>query len=248
MQEVERHVLITLPKILGIDLSITNEVVLVWIAALITFLLLVAACRRKSLVAHGTFRNLFEALIELIDKEVIQSNLGKRKTILAPFLLTLFFFILFLNLMGMVPFPRHVKSMTSHISVTISLALVVFATTIFVDIRRHGLRGFAGKFMPSDVSKPIAIFVAPIEIVSWLVRPLSLAIRLFANMLAGHTLILVFVGLISVAAASAVYLVPLPFLAAVLLSCFELFVCFIQAFVFTLLAGIYLKEAIEKHP
>jgi F-type H+-transporting ATPase subunit a len=248
MQEVQRHVLITLPKILGIDLSITNEVILVWAAAITTFLLLATACRRRTLVARGAFRNFFEALVELIDKEAIRANLGSRNTVLAPFLLTLFFFILFLNLMGMLPFPNHVKSMTSNLNVTISLALIVFVTTFAVDIKHNGLRGFACKFMPSDVPRPIAVFIIPIEIISWLVRPLSLAIRLFANMLAGHALILTFIGLIAAAATSSLFLVPLPLAAAVAMSSFELFVCFIQAFVFTLLAGMYLKEATEEYP
>ena len=102
--------------------------------------------------------------------------------------------------------------------------------------------GFLRKFAPSGIPKWAAVLVVPVEILSWLSRPFSLAIRLFANMLVGHALIFVFVGLLS---AVAIYIKPLPLAGAVIMSCFEIFVCFVQAFVFAMLTGLYIREAVD---
>jgi F-type H+-transporting ATPase subunit a len=244
MYELEKRVLVTLPRVLGVDLSITNEVVLLWAAAVLTLGILLPACRRRQAVARGVFRNLFETLVEFIDREVVRENVGPAGRSWAPFLLTLFFFILFANLMGLIPLPTHVKSMTSDLSVTVALALIVFVLTVSVNIRTRGLIGFLKKFYPAGTPCWIAVPMVPIEIVSWLARPITLAIRLFVNMMVGHHLLFLFIGL---EIASAWYLKAVPFVGAVLMSCFELFVCFIQAFVFTMLAGVYIREAIEAH-
>ena len=244
MHEIERRVLVSLPRVFGMDLSITNEVMLVWAAGLVTFVLLFLACRRRGLVARGWFQNLFEALIDLVNKEIVQSTLGPAGRVWTPFLLTLFFFILFANLLGIIPLPDHVQAATSHLSVTLGLAAMVFTITIVVNVRTHGILGFARKFVPRGVPPAIAVMIVPIEIVSWIAKPVSLAIRLFANMMAGHALILAFIGLEVVAAW---FILPLPLAGAVVMMCFELFIAFIQAFVFTMLTGIYLSEALEAH-
>ncbi len=242
--ELSRKVLVDLPPILGIDLSITNEVVLLWCSATATFVLVTLACRRRGVVAKGCLANAFEAVVEFLDNEVIKGSIGKGGRSWAPFLLSLFFFILFTNLSGMLPFPSHTKAMTSDLSVTLALAAIVFVTTIAASIRLHGLRGFLRKFLPSGVPRAVAAAIVPIEVVSWLAKPASLAIRLFANMMAGHALILVFIVL----AMEAAWLLSfLPLAGAVIMSAFELFVCFIQAFIFTMLTGMYIKEAIDVH-
>jgi len=244
MHAIPRQVVIKLPTLWGIDFSITNEVLLLWIAAAFTFVLVSLACRRKTHIARGSFQNFIEAAIEFIDDSVGKDVLGTHAKKWAPFLLTLFFFILFTNLLGLVPLPSHVKAMTSSINVTAALALLVFVTTIVVNIHTHGVGGFLKKFAPEGLPLIIKIMAIPIEIVSWLARPFSLAIRLSANMIAGHTLILVFLGM----AGSVAFLIkPLPYAGAVIMSAFELFVGFIQAFIFTLLAGIYIKDALDAH-
>ncbi|MBL7115103.1 MAG: F0F1 ATP synthase subunit A [Kiritimatiellae bacterium] len=244
MHELPRLILIPLPTVLGIDLSITNEVLLLWIAAFITGALLICVFRRQAPVASGPFQNFFESLVEFINESVVKDSIGPEGKRWAPLLLTFFFFILFINLLGMLPLPSHVKAMTSDISVTGALALIVFALTIAISIRAHGVLGFLKKFIPTGIPAWIMVLVVPIEIISWLARPLSLAIRLFANMLAGHALILVFVSL---AAGGAWFIKPVPLAGAVAMSLFELFICFVQAFVFTLLAGMYIKDALESH-
>ena len=243
MHEIQRRVLVPLPTVFGIDLSVTNEVALLWVAAALTFGLLWLACRRRDPVARGRFQNLVEALIEFIDQEVVRSGLGEGGKAWAPFLMTLFFFILFGNLIGLAPLPYHAKAATGNISVTLALALLVFGMTIVINIRCHGVGGFLRKFMPSGIPKAVAVLVIPIEIVSWLAKPLSLAIRLFANMIVGHALIFVFIGLeMSVAW----FLIPLPLVGAVVMDAFEVFVSLIQAFIFTLLAAMYIREALDE--
>jgi F-type H+-transporting ATPase subunit a len=243
MVEISKEVLIRIPKLGGLDLSITNEVVLLWIAALITAALLIGTGRQKRLVPSGMLPNLFEGLIVFIEKEVLQETFGAQGRKWATFLLSLFFFILFTNLMGMIPLPTHVKAMTSSLSVTAGFALIVFLLTILVNIRQNGVKSFFARFIPAGVPRWLYVLVIPIEIVSWLARPLSLSIRLFANMLVGHFLLMVFIGL---AMTSAWYFKALPFVGAVAMGMFEIFVGFIQAFIFTMLAAIYLKDATEQ--
>jgi len=244
MHEIHRQVLIPLPTLMGIDFSITNEVLLLWLAAATTFIVLTLAFRRKNPIATGVFQNIFEGLFDFVDHEVIKGGLGEDGRKWTPFLVSLFFFVLFANLLGMIPLPEHFKAATSNLSVTAALALLVFATTIVAGIHQHGLVRFLKKFLPPGLPPWVRVFVVPIEVISWLAKPISLAIRLFANMMVGHALILVFIGL---ALAGKWSIKPLPLAGAILMSVFELFVCFIQAFIFAMLAGIYLKEAIDSH-
>lgn len=239
---LNRKTIVEIPPIFGIDMSITHEVLLLWLAAAVTFILLFMACRRSQMVAKGFLQNLFESLIEFVDNEIVSPCINKKDGAWGIFITSLFFFILFANLMGLVPVPTLFKSVTSNINITAALALGVFASTIAVSINRKGFKGFLKRFVPDGTSGLILMFIIPIEVISWLARPFSLALRLFANMLAGHTLILVFVGMTVTVPFS---LKPLPFAGAVLMNCFEIFACFIQAFIFAMLSALYLKEAME---
>lgn len=244
MHEIETVILFNLPSIGGIDLSITNEVLLLWAAAAIVFIMLWMGCRRPNPIPHGIFQNTVEMLIDFIDQNTGREVLGTQAARWSPLLLTLFFFIFTLNLMSLVPVPSHIKAMTSNLSVTAALAVVVFAITVIVNIKIHGVLGFLRKFTLPGLPLFIRIAAFPIEVISWLARPLSLAIRLFANVLAGHALIMIFLGM---ATSVAWFLKPLPFAGAVIMSVFELLVGFLQAFIFTLLTGMYIKDAIDAH-
>lgn len=243
MEAVAKPALLRLPPVGGIDMSITHDVVLLWIAAAVTFGVLFAVCRRREPVARGTFRNLMEGLIDIIDDQVIAQNLGAGGRAWGPFLLTVFFFILFANLMGMVPLPGYAHSVTGNLSVTAGLAAIVFLTTLGASLRHKGVAGFFRSFAPAGVPKWVYVLVVPIEVISWLAKPVSLAVRLFANMVAGHSLLFVFIGL---EMTTAWLLKPLPLIGAVAMGCFELFVMLIQAFIFALLAGMYIKEAVTE--
>ncbi len=240
----EQVILLRLPKLGPVDMSITTDVALLWSSATVCFILLTLACRRKNLVPSGAMQGLFEGLIDFVDKEVIAECIGPMGRRWSGLILSLFFFILFSNLLGMVPFSR---AMTSNWNVTLALAGFVFLTTLFINVKTHGLGGFLKKFAPSGVHPAILVLLVPIEIISWLAKPCSLAIRLFANMMAGHALIFAFVGLSAAATAAwkTSYLAPLPFAGAVIMSCFEVFVCFIQAFIFAMLSSLYIREALD---
>lgn len=240
----EKVVLLRLPQVGPVDLSITMDVVLLWIAAAICLVLLTLACRRKNLVPRGALQGIFEGLIDFIDKEVVVECIGPAGRRWSGLILSLFFFVLFSNLFGMLPFSR---ATTSNWNVTLALAILVFLTTVFINIKTHGLGGFVKKFVPSGIHPAMLVLLVPIEIISWLAKPCSLAIRLFANMMAGHALIFAFVGL--AAAATAAWktscLAPIPFAGGVIMSCFEVFVCFIQAFIFAMLTALYIREALD---
>jgi len=245
MHQISRKVIIEIPEIMGLDISITNEVILVWAAAAITFIIFFIGSRRKNFVPKGFLANFLEILIDMLDKQVIKENIGAEGKKWASFVMTTFFFILFANLLGMLPFPDYVKAPTSNINFTIAMASVIFITTIYINIKNNGISGFIMKFIPKGIPGWITVLVFPIEVISWLARPFSLAIRLFANMMAGHALIFVLLGLVMVIP---IYVKPLALAGAVMMNCFELFICFIQAFIFAMLTSIYIKDALaERH-
>lgn len=243
MNEISRKIIIKIPEVMGLDISITNDVLLVWAAAAITFVIFFIGSRRKSYIPKGFLANFLEILIDMLDKQVIKENIGEEGKKWASFVMTTFFFIFFANLLGMLPFPDYVEAPSSNINFTVAMAAVIFATTIYINIKNNGVSGFIMKFIPKGIPPWITILIFPIEVISWLAKPFSLAIRLFANMMAGHTLIVILLGLVM---AVPVFLKPLPLAGAVVMNCFELFVCFIQAFIFAMLTSIYIKDALEE--
>ena len=156
-----------------------------------------------------------------------------------PFLLTLFLFVLLGNLIGLLPYAF---TYTSHISVTLTLAVISIGVVIGTGFTKHGL-GFFKLFLPTGAPLFIAPIMVPIEIVSFLAKPFSLAIRLFANMLAGHIMIKVFAFFCTTTG----FLAVLPLFGNIMIYAFEVFVAFLQAYIFTLLVSIYLHDAIDLH-
>jgi F-type H+-transporting ATPase subunit a len=238
----KRDVLLQLPRVFGVDLSITPEIVLLWAAAAATFLFLAPACRRRTMMARGPLQNVVEALVDFVDREIVRDAVGPGRGLTAFFLFTLFFFILVCDLLGVILVTSPYRALTANLSVTAALALIVFGLTLGMNVRRHGVWGFLRHFAPRGVPLWIAPLMVPIEVISWLAKPFSLAVRLFANMMVGHTLILVFIGM---QAAAAWYLKAVPLVGAVVMTGFEIFVSIIQAFIFTMLTGFYIREALE---
>jgi F-type H+-transporting ATPase subunit a len=162
-----------------------------------------------------------------------------------PLVFSLFMFVLTANMLGMIP---GFFTVTSHIIVTFALALLVIGTVVVYGFIKHGTH-FLGLFVPSGVPAWLLPFIVVIEVISFLSRPISLSLRLFANMLAGHIALKVFGGfVVSLGAAGVGYaiLAPLPLLMAVALTALEFLVAFLQAYVFTVLTCIYLNDAL--HP
>ncbi|HEY7989885.1 MAG TPA: F0F1 ATP synthase subunit A [Stellaceae bacterium] len=225
----------------GVDASFTNSALLMIIAAGLITLLIVGATWRAALVP-GRLQSISEMLYEFIAK-MIDDNVGHEGLRYFPFIFTLFMFILFGNLLGMIPYSF---TFTSHIIVTFGMSIVIFVGVTFIGLWRHGLH-FLKLFVPHGVPIGLLAVVVPIEVLSYFIRPMTLSIRLFANMMAGHTMLAIFAGF--VAPLGAFYLIPglLPIALDVALIFLELLVAVLQAYVFAILTTLYLAEAIHLH-
>jgi F-type H+-transporting ATPase subunit a len=230
---------------LAIDISPTKHVIMLLFAAtlcLVTLLLAAQAHMRQHAETGQSrgFANGIEALVLYIRQEVIIPNVGHHGEAYAPFLLTLFFFILFANLLGLIPYGA---TATGNISVTAMLAVITFFVVEFAGMRTLG-RGYIKTivYWPSD--QPLAMnilltpLMTPIELVSKITKPVALAIRLMANMTAGHIVVLALVGLIFTFGSYA--LAPLPLAMAIAIMVLEVFIAFLQAYVFALLASVFI--------
>jgi F-type H+-transporting ATPase subunit a len=223
-----------------------NKVTMLFvIAAVLVATFYFVAGSKKQLVPTGV-QNVAESAIGFVRDGIIMETAGPAGLPFLPFLLTLFSFIFCLNIIGLVPIVQ--MPANARMALPMIMALVVWATFIVVGMVKQGpLHYFKGVAFPPGVPKPIYLLVTPIEIVStFIVRPLSLAVRLFANLLAGH-LILVSFAILSEALFDATYIgVVAPFFMLVALTGFELLVAFLQAYIFTILASVYIGGAI--HP
>ncbi len=196
----------------------------------------------KSLEAPSGITNLLEVLVLFVRNEISIKNLGeedgKKYT---PFFLTLFFFILMLNIMGLIPF---FSTASANINVTAGLATVIFFMMVFVGFVRKGPVGFFKTFAPSGVPAPILVVLFPIEFLGLIIKPFALLIRLFANMLAGHLIIFSILGVII----SFGYFGLPSFFLALFIYLLEILVAFIQAYIFTLLSAMFVGEMMhEQH-
>jgi len=229
----------------ALDISPTRHVVMLWIAALlciVTTLLALRAHNRRTRVgqAPSGFGNGLEAVVLYLRNEIILPNVGPHGNGYVPFLLTLFFFILFANLLGLVPYGA---TATGNISVTATLATITFIVIEIAGMKAQGW-GYINTiiFWPHDMSLamklPITVILTPIEIIGKFTKPFALAIRLFANMVSGHVVLLALISLIFTFATW--ILVPVPIALALGISLLELFVAFLQAFIFTLQSSVFI--------
>lgn len=226
----------------GVDASFTNSALLMVIAGVLLTVLMLAATRKAALVP-GRWQSVPEMLYEFVAKSLIDDNIGSEGQRYFPFVFTLFMFVLLGNLLGLVPYSF---TFTSHIIVTFGLAFVIFIGVTCIGIARHGFH-FLTFFVPHGVPKVLLLLLVPIEVLSYFIRPFTLAIRLFANMMAGHTMLVIFASF--VAPLGAYYLIPglLPVLIDVALMFLELLVALLQAYVFAILTCLYLNDAIHLH-
>ncbi len=230
---------------LVIDMSPTKHVVMLLIAAtlcLVTLLLAARAHSRQHLAAGKPkgFANGIEALVLYIRQEVILPNVGHHGNAYVPFVLTLFFFILFTNLLGLIPYG---STATGNIAVTGMLAIITFFVVELAGIRTLG-KGYIKTivYWPSDqpfiMKAMLTPLMTPIELIGKFTKPFALAIRLFANMTAGHIVVLALISLIFTFGSFA--LAPLPLLMALAIMVLEVFIAFLQAYVFALLASVFI--------
>lgn len=220
-----------------INVSITNSSVFMIATVLAISLFLVMGMRRSALVP-GRWQSMVE-LSYIFIANLIKNTVGSEGRPYFPFIFTVFMFVLFGNLFGMLPYTF---TFTSHIVVTFTMALFVFLGVTLIAIAKHKIRFFTF-FMPPGVPMYMAPILIPIEIISYLSRPISLSVRLFANMLAGHTLMKVFAGFIF--ALGVFGIAPWAFIVA--LTGLEIVIAFLQAYVFTILTCLYLNDALHLH-
>ena len=225
-------------KFQGTDISFTNSslsmVLAVSIASIFFFL-----GSRKNGEVPGKLQILVEMSYEFI-ANMVKDNVGTGGKVFFPFIFSLFLFILFGNVLGMVPYNF---TYTSHIIVTFGLAGFIFVAVTVIGIIKHGI-SFLKFFVPSGVPISLLPILIPIEIISYFVRPISLSLRLFANMMAGHTMLKVFASFIVLLGILGGWA---PLLLVVVLTGFEIMIAVLQAYVFTILCCLYLNDALNLH-
>jgi F-type H+-transporting ATPase subunit a len=220
-----------------LDVSYTNSALFMTIAVVLITALMVLGMRKAALVP-GRWQSVAEMMYEFV-ADMVDTNAGQGGRDFFPFVFTLFLFILFANLIGLIPYSFTV---TSHIIVTFALAAVVFIGVTIVGIVKHGSH-FLRLFVPEGVPVVLLFLLVPIELLSYFIRPFTLSIRLFANMLAGHTMLAIFGGF----AASVGLLAFFPLAINIALVGLELLVAVLQAYVFAILTCLYLSDALHLH-
>ncbi|MCB9983961.1 MAG: F0F1 ATP synthase subunit A [Rhodospirillales bacterium] len=225
-------------------LSFTNSALWMAFGVVLSTMFLSIAMRKKELVP-GRLQMSAELLYEFVIK-MVKDNIGAKGRRYFPFVFTIFVFVLMGNILGLLPYSF---TYTSHLAVTGALALAVFFAVILFGLINHGVKFFS-LFVPSDVPWWILPFLVPIELISFFIRPLTLSVRLFANMMAGHIMLKIVASFaVAMSAMGGAWFVmgfPFAFI-DVLLLMFELLVAFIQAYVFAILACVYLKDSVDLH-
>ena len=230
------------------DFSITNQTFVIFLVIILSIFFYLSLLNPKTFSLY-IIPTRFQVFIELLYKiifTIVTSNVGKEGQTYFPLIFAIFFYILSFNLIGLIPYSF---TITSHIIVTLAMSLFFFIGINLISIKKHGLKFFA-VFLPSGVTSTLGLLLVPIEIISFVVKPFSLAIRLFANMMAGHALLKIIAGFAwsLMGCNGLLFLAHLvPFLVLIPLMGLECVVAVIQAFVFTTLCTIYLNDSLNIH-
>jgi len=223
-----------------IDLSITKHVVFLWVAALLLFIVAVAAARKQGSTRFPSgVRNLMEVFVEFTRNDIVLPNMGPGGVRYIPYLLTTFLFILIMNLMGMIPYG---STSTANINVTAGLAIIAFIMIQFAAIRSQGFGHYLAH-LTGGVHWTLWPIMIPIEILGLFTKPFALCIRLFANMTGGHLVIISLLGLIFLF--KSYIIAPIPVAFAVGINLLELLVAVLQAYIFTMLTALFMGLGIQ---
>ena len=229
----------------GLDISFTNASLFMVLASIVPLIILGFGVRAAETVP-GKLQAASEMIFEFVENLLLE-NTGDSGRPYFSFIFTLFLLVLFGNLLGMLPYSY---TFTSQIIITFFMAIVIFVSVTIIGIARHGF-GFLSLFLPSGTPLILQPLLFVIELISYCIRPISLSVRLFANMLAGHTLLKVFGGLaVMLIGSGSVFLMPvavLPIAAIIGMTALEVLVAVLQAYVFTVLTCIYLNDALNLH-
>jgi F-type H+-transporting ATPase subunit a len=226
------------------DINVTKFCVMAAISGAVLFLLARAAGRRNSLVPVGFLQNAGEGLVLFIRNELVRPTMGHHGDKFVPFFCSLFSFIYVMNMLGMIPLPVIGGTATSNLGMTGLLALSVLLVSIGAGIKENGIGGFLHSFMPPGIPKLLLPVIFILEVLGFFIKHGVLAIRLFANMIAGHLVIGAFLATIFIAKSYAMAFIAVPL--ALFASVLELLVCFLQAYVFTMLSVLFVGGTV--HP
>lgn len=228
-------------EVFGIDMSITVHLVMMWVAGLFLILTLAISTKRRGMVPAG-FANAIEAIVVFIRDDLAVPNIGKKEADkFLPFLLTAFLFILACNLLGLIPFGA---TATANINVTATLAVISFFMMIGGGIWHNGFFGYFRGLIPHGLPAWLLPLMIPLELMGLFTKPFALAVRLFANLTAGHVVILSLLGLIFIMKSLLIAPVSVAFALGIYL--LEIFVAFVQAYVFTLLSAVFIGMAVHQ--
>lgn len=238
IEELTPHVYYKLVVFGGVDLSITKAVFTLLVAAILTFLLFWLPSRRMRLVPHG-WQNFTEVLVEFTRDGLLYDIMGEAGKPFFPLIATLFSFIFMTNLVGLIPGSLPA---TTQIGTTAAWALIVFIIYNAVGVIKHGPLGYLKTFVPPGTPIFLVPVLFPLELISHIARPFSLAVRLFANVAAGHMVLGVFTLL---SFTSLIVIKILPFTMIIVMYLFEIFAGGLQAYIFAILTAIYIQGALE---
>lgn len=237
LHQFEIHPIIPI-NVAGIDISFTNSSLFMVLTTLIVASFFIMAMRSRALVP-GRMQSMAEACYQFV-ATIVKENVGSEGRKYFPFIFSIFMFVVVGNLLGMLPYSF---TITSHIIVTFALAIAIFIGVTVIALFRHGLHFFSF-FLPKGTPWWLAPLMVVIELFAYLARPVSLSVRLAANMVAGHILLKVIAGFV-VSMGLMWGWVPIPFI--VVLTGFEIFIALLQAYIFTILTCVYLNDAIHLH-
>jgi F-type H+-transporting ATPase subunit a len=230
------------PTLFGIDITPTKHVIFMWLTALIVFIVFAAVAKsyRKSLIPRG-MTNFFEVFIVFVRDDIAKETIGEGYEKWMPYLLSLFFFILFGSFIGLLPWS---STFPSNIAATAGLAIISFFAVQISGIRQNGFIGYFKGLIPRGIPVGFIPLMALVEFLGLFTKPFALAIRLFANMVAGHTVILSLFGLIFFIGSALVGFIVVPFVLFIYL--LEILVILIQAYIFTILTALFIGMAIHQ--
>jgi F-type H+-transporting ATPase subunit a len=231
-------------------LSLNKAVVWMFVAAFVSCFLLLMAGRKQALIP-GRLQSAIELIVSLIREKLVIDTMGPEGLPYFPLIASLFFFIFFCNIVGIFPLGHFGYTATSNINVTGTLTIMVFSIVLVTALVKKGVLGFLKSFAPPGVPWWLLPLIYPVEVISFFAKHFALAVRLFANMFAGHMVILVFAsGTALLFWGKTLWMKPLavfPFAGIILMLAFEIFVATVQAFIFSILTALYIGESLHEH-
>lgn len=240
LAQFEVHSLVKLPEVLGYNIDITNSTLYMFCASVLLLIFLVGGLVKATIVPHK-----WQSMVEMTYNalcDTLKSSVGEEGMKYRVIIFTLFMFILMCNLVGMFPIP-HAFTPTSHVSITFALAIFVFIFCTFMALRKQGW-GFFNIFLPQGTPWWLAPMMILVEVFAYFARPVSLSIRLSANMIAGHTILKVIAGFVL---STGYFFSIFPLAFVVLLIVFEIFIAILQAYIFVMLTCVYLSDSLNSH-